>query len=140
QAECAALGLYSHVAFHGHVPFDALLPFYRRADLLLVSSRHEAGPLVVLEAAAAGVPTVGTAVGHVADWAPDAARAVPVGDDVALAASVLEILRDAPRRSEMGRRAFERALSRDADWTAARFSEIYAEMRRERGQPRIRST
>ncbi len=37
---------------------------------MIISSRHEAGPLAVLEAAVKGVPTVGTAVGHIAEWAP----------------------------------------------------------------------
>ena len=36
------------------------------ADLFWLTSRHEAGPVAVLEAAVAGVPTVGTAVGQVA--------------------------------------------------------------------------
>ena len=53
----------------------------REAHVSVISSRHEAGPVVALEAAAVGVPTVGTAVGHIAEWAPDAALAVPVGDD-----------------------------------------------------------
>ncbi|MGA7991577.1 MAG: glycosyltransferase family 4 protein, partial [Thermoanaerobaculia bacterium] len=75
----SALGLSGHVTFHGFLPADALLPFYRRADLLVHSSRHEAGPLVVLEAAACRVPTVGTAVGHIREMAPAAAWSVPVG-------------------------------------------------------------
>ena len=44
---------------------------------MIISSRHEAGPLAVLEAATVGVPTVGTAVGDIAEWAPSAALAVP---------------------------------------------------------------
>jgi len=128
HSECAALGLASRVRFHGPLPFDVLPALYRSADLLLVTSRHEAGPLVVREAASFGVPTVGTEVGQVADWAPEAARAVPIGDASALATAVLELLRDSPRRAELGRRAYELATSFDADDTAARFSEIYAEL------------
>jgi hypothetical protein len=44
---------------------------------MVVSSRHEAGPVAVLAAAVAGVPTIGTCVGHIAERAPSAAtRAV----------------------------------------------------------------
>ena len=62
------------------------------ADLLLVSSRHEADPIALLEAAVAGVPAAGTAVGHFPDWSPDAALAVPVGDAPALAAAAGRLL------------------------------------------------
>ena len=106
--EASALGLSSHVTFHGFLPEDALRTFYRRADLLVHSSRHEAGPLVALEAAACGVPTVGTAVGHIRDFArsaPGRALAVPVGDDAALAAGILALLADEPRRRAMGEAA-----------------------------------
>jgi len=95
---------------------------------MVVSSRHEAGPVAMLEAAAVGVPTVGTAVGHVRDWAPDAAVAVPVGDAAALAGAIAELLRDDARRLAIARRAQELALREDADWTCARIEELYAEL------------
>ncbi|MEO8587231.1 MAG: glycosyltransferase family 4 protein [Acidobacteriota bacterium] len=129
--EAAALGLSPHVTFHGFLPEDALRPFYRRADLLVHSSRHEAGPLVVLEAAACGVPSVGTAVGHIRDFArsaPACALAVPVGDDAALAAGILALLDDAPRRRAMGLAARDWARAHDADATASAFERIYAEL------------
>jgi hypothetical protein len=40
--------------------------------------------MVVLEAATLGIPTVGTRVGHIAEWSPRAAIAVPTGDHTAL--------------------------------------------------------
>jgi glycosyltransferase involved in cell wall biosynthesis len=129
--EASALGLLQHVTFHGFLPLDAVLSLYRRADLLVHSSRHEAGPVVVLEAAACGVPTVGTAVGHIRDFgtsAPERALAVPVGDDAALAAGILALLADEPRRHAMGEAARTWARAHDADATAAAFERIYAEV------------
>ncbi len=114
------------MTFHGFLPSAALLPFYRRADLLVHSSRHEAGPLVLLEAAACGVPTVGTSVGHIRDLAPERALAVPVGDDAALAAGILDLLGDETRRRAMGQAARAWARAHDADATAAAFEEIYS--------------
>ena len=73
-----------------------------------MSSRHEAGQLVVLEAAIAGVPTVGTGVGYVAEWAPDAAVAVPVHDANALADETLKLLQDDERRLAVAREAQRR--------------------------------
>ena len=128
QAECAALGLTSHVTFHGFLPSSATRAFFRRADVFALSSRHEAGPLVVLEAAAAGVPTVGTAVGHVRDLAPDRAVAVAVGDDGALAGGILSLLSDERRRTRMGAAARSWAREHDADATAAAFERVYEDV------------
>src|SRR5580658_5156472 len=94
QRLAAELGLEARVRFHGFLPQRELRPLMERADLLVVSSRHETGPLVALEAAVAGVPTVGTAVGHIVEWAPQAAVAVPVGDSAALAGAIARLLED----------------------------------------------
>jgi glycosyltransferase involved in cell wall biosynthesis len=117
------------VIFHGFLPHAELRPIVERSHVLLVSSRHETGPLVVLEAAVAGVPTVGTAVGHIAEWAPHAALAVPVGDHRALAAETLALLRDEERRLRLATAAQAQALAEDADWTAARIVEHLEEIR-----------
>ena len=123
-----SLALGDVVAFHGFVPHHALRAMVEAADVLLVSSRHEADPIVLLEAAVAGVPTVGTAVGHICDWAPDAAIVVPVGDAAALARATAALLADEPRRLRIAEAAQARALAEDADWTARRIVEIYEEL------------
>jgi glycosyltransferase involved in cell wall biosynthesis len=94
QRRCHDLGLTDHVRFHGFVEHDAVRPFIERADLMVVSSRHEGVPIAALEAAVAGVPTVGTAVGQITDWAPDAAIAVPIGDAEALADAIERLAGD----------------------------------------------
>ncbi|MDB4948434.1 MAG: hypothetical protein JWM27_1083 [Gemmatimonadetes bacterium] len=128
QRRAAEMGLGQAVRFRGFLPHDELRPWVDRADLLLVTSRHEAGPLVLLEAAVAGVPTAGTRVGHLADWAPDACAAVAVGDADGLAAAVGCLLLDEDARLRMAERAQALALAEDADWTARRIREIYAEI------------
>ena len=117
-----------HVRFHGYVPHHELRPFFDRADLLVVSSRHEAGPIVALEAAIAGVPIVGTAVGHIAEWAPRAALAVPCADARALSVAIAELLNDDAKRLAIAHAAQHIALREDADWTAARCTELYEEL------------
>src|SRR5262249_14161560 len=106
---CGELGLAEHVTFHGFRPSDAVAPLYRAAHLHLLSSRHESQAVVVGEAAAAGVPTVGTAVGVVAELAPWAAWAVPVGDADGLAGGALALLRDPAGRLHIGLAAQELA-------------------------------
>jgi glycosyltransferase involved in cell wall biosynthesis len=74
QARAQALGLGDRIRFHGLLPPPLLAPFYRSAHLLVLSSRYESQGVVVLEAGAAGLPTVGTAVGLLPTLAPRAAK------------------------------------------------------------------
>jgi glycosyltransferase involved in cell wall biosynthesis len=130
QALCGELGLADRVRFHGFLPSDQVAPLYHAAHLNLIASRHESQGVVVAEAAAAGLPTVGTAVGVLAEMAPAAAVAVPVGDHAALAAAALALLRDRAEREKIGRAAQQWARDHDADWTAARFEAIYRSVKR----------
>ena len=71
---------------------------------------------------------MGTAVGHVAEWAPQAARAVPVGDWAALARETADLLRNEDGRLQIARAAWRRAVLQDADYTAQAFEKIYGEL------------
>jgi len=119
-----------HVTFHGVQPTEAIAALYRQAHLVVVSSRHEAACVVALEAAAAGVPVVGTAVGYIADWAPERAVAVPPADSAALAGAIEATLADFLRRRLMAAAAREWTLAHDADWSAAQFERLYQEILR----------
>jgi glycosyltransferase involved in cell wall biosynthesis len=119
------LGLEHCVNFTGFKTQRELRPWLEAADLLVMSSLHEAGPLVLLEAAVAGVPAVGTAVGHFVEWSPAAARNVPVGNWVALADAIRQVLADRPLRLRMAEAAQRRAVREDADCTARLFEALY---------------
>jgi glycosyltransferase involved in cell wall biosynthesis len=126
QALAQRLGLSAHVRFHGFLTQMQLRPIVEAADLMVMSSRHETGPLAMLEAAVTGVPTVGTAVGHIAEWAPDASVAVPVGDAVALGGAVRQLLGDEALRFRIATAAQRRAVVANADCTARQFETLYA--------------
>lgn len=128
QALSHQLKLDEFVTFHGFLPQDKIRAFYQNADLFLLTSRHEAGPIAVLEAAACAVPTVGTRVGHVADWDGREAIAVPVGNADALASAIVMVLEDEPRRAMMGRAAQQWAKEYSADSTAQRFEGIFTSL------------
>src|SRR5581483_5748548 len=128
QRMAQRLDLLDHVTFHGKLRYPELHTLASQADLHLLSSRHEAGPLAVIEAALAGVPTVGTRVGHVAEWAPAAAIAVPIGDAEAMACAARALLDDDDRRMRIATAAHALALADNADLTARRFEELYAEV------------
>jgi len=134
QALAMEFGIASKITFHGFLPQRQLRPLLAAAHVNVMSSRHETGPLVLLEAAVAGVPTAGTAVGHIAEYAPDAAIAVPVGDAAQLARAIGQLAHDEERRLAVAYRAQQRAVAEDADTTARQFEEMYLEaaMRRQR--------
>lgn len=132
QALSVSLRLSDRVRFHGFLPQARLRPLVGDAHLMILSSRHETGPLAMLEAAVAGVPTVGTAVGHIAEWAPQAARSVAVGDWSALAGAIRGLLRDEELRLSIAREAFHRAIRENADHTATRFEALYVDAAKHR--------
>jgi glycosyltransferase involved in cell wall biosynthesis len=127
-----AVALADAIHWHGLLSRDALHALACESDLLVHPSRHEAGPLAVLEAAVVGVPTVGTAVGHIAEWAPDAAVTVPAGDAQSFARAIESLLGDEARRMALASAAQARAVAIDADHTAACFERLYDEVVRVR--------
>jgi glycosyltransferase involved in cell wall biosynthesis len=130
QRLAAELGVADVTHFHGWKPQAELRAWMERADILLLASRHEGAPLVVLEAAVAGVPTVGTPVAHLAEWAPHAAVTVPFADPEAMADAVAALLKDEDRRLAIAAAAQRHAVEHDADRGAARVLQIYDELTR----------
>ena len=130
--EASALGVAEWVTFHGFQPQADLARLRDRAHLYVQSSRHEAAGLAVLEAAAAGLPVVGTRFGFVSDWADHAALAVAPGDAAALAGSILSLIAHPARRHELARAARAFAEQHDADATARRMTDLYADLARTR--------
>jgi glycosyltransferase involved in cell wall biosynthesis len=123
------LGITRQVSFLGAVPHAELQMHYSTADLFVLSSRHENHAMVVVESAACGLPTVGTAVGALPELAPDAALTVPTADPAALARGILTLLRDPDRLAATGAAARARVL-RDyaAAPAAARWLALYEEL------------
>jgi glycosyltransferase involved in cell wall biosynthesis len=130
QTLAAGMGLESRVSFHGLLATEALVPLYRQATLFVMSSRHEADGAVALEAAACGLPIVGTTVGYLADWSPDRAVAVPPCQPKLLAAAIVDALRDPARMATIARDARAWALAHDADWSAVQFDRLYRDLAR----------
>ena len=126
QRHSAARGVSDRITFHGFVPQDRLAPLLDAADLYVQSSRHEAAGVSVLEAAAAGLPVVGTRAGYVADWAPDQAVAIEGMDAESLAEAILALRRDPERARAIAGRAQAWTLARDAAWTANQFEALYS--------------
>ena len=81
------------------------------ADVFVLSSNFEGNPLCVMEAMAAGLPVVSTAVGGVPELVEGSRSGVLVsaGDEAALTDAMLQLCRDADLTAKMGRAASARA-------------------------------
>ena len=88
--------------------------FMPNLDLAVMSSFTEGLPVVLLEAGAAGVPSVATAVGGIPEVIDDGVSGalVPAGDAGALARRIAALLDDDGCRQTLGRTARERVQAR----------------------------
>jgi glycosyltransferase involved in cell wall biosynthesis len=118
-----------HVSFHGFLPQVKVLAMLQTADLYVQSSLHEAAGVSVLEAAASGVPTVGTLAGYVADWSPSMAMAVSNAMPESLAALIMAVHADPEGRHSMAKQASTFALAHDATWSAIQFDRLYQSLK-----------
>jgi glycosyltransferase involved in cell wall biosynthesis len=108
----ARAGLKERVRFHGTQPHASLPDWFRGADLVVLASRSEGIPNVLLEAAACGTPFVATRVGGIPEIAHlGASRLVPPDDPVALSRAVTETLEKPPAVPEAGPRDRREAVA-----------------------------
>jgi glycosyltransferase involved in cell wall biosynthesis len=91
QKRLQALGLGARVRFVGACSMAQLPQWYHAADLLVLPSRSEGVPNVLLEARACGTPFVASNVGGIPEIS-DPACLVPPGDAPALARRMQEFL------------------------------------------------
>jgi glycosyltransferase involved in cell wall biosynthesis len=94
-----------------HHPWVANAPgMMRHLDVLVLPSYQEPFGTVLAEAMAVGTPVVATRVGGLAEVVDDGVtgRLVPAGDTDALAAAVLDVLRNRPRMSAAARERSQR--------------------------------
>ncbi len=83
------------------------------SDVFVLPTRADNSPLAVLEAMAAGLPVVATAVGAIPEQVtPDTGILIDRPDPDAFSEAVLGLLRDPDRRAAMGRAGRERVLER----------------------------
>jgi len=127
EREAEAAGLKDVFVFAGLRPdLDRFLPFL---DLMVLPSFTEGLPNVVLEAFAAGVPVVATAVGGTPEVVEDgvSGRLVAAGDADTLGEAILDVLFCEERRQAMGQTGRQRVRDEFSFTTQARaYEQLFA--------------
>lgn len=105
--------LRSRIVFHGNLAHDGLPAHYSTATVFVNPSLSDAFPLTVVEAMAAGLPIVASAVGGVPEAVVDGETGVLVEPDSAdaLATGLSLMLGDCELRQRMGTAARDRAAT-----------------------------
>lgn len=124
QQRLAASGAQASATWLGAVDGRRLMT---ELDLLVMPSRYEGFPYVLLEALHCGVPVVATPVGGVAETNGDAlcGTVVPHDDAEALANAIEQLVRDPVRRARMAAQARLRAPSFSVPVMAGRTEALY---------------
>ena len=114
RAHAAKSGLNGAVQFRPAVSRDEIADVFASADVFALSSDYEGYPRVLMEAAAAALPIITTAVSGSDESVADGASGwiVPVGDTAAFAEKLDLLLGDADLRARMGAAAREHARAR----------------------------
>jgi glycosyltransferase involved in cell wall biosynthesis len=128
QRKIGKLGLGKLVTLAGQQP--DVNPYYHLADIFVLPSHSEGSPNVLLEAMAAGIPTVATNVGGVPEIAIDGKTSLFVEDKKpgALADALFRLLNDEALRRELGQAAAARAAEYDPENYCDAMVEIHRQL------------
>lgn len=120
EAEVQRRGLTDSVTFPGFLNPGAKAAEFEAHDIYLHTNQIDNAPVSLIEAAAAGVPIVATAVGGVPHLFEDGQTAllVPDDDDVAMAAAVERLLSDRQLAEELSVNG--RELAEQSSWPSVR--------------------
>jgi glycosyltransferase involved in cell wall biosynthesis len=111
ERQAADLGIEQRISFIGSLPQEQLARWYRAADLLVLPSRSEGVPNVLLEASACGCPWVASDVGGVPEVAHFGhSRPVPPEKPEELARGIREML-GSTRNTAVSPRSWDTAVN-----------------------------
>lgn len=126
----ATLGLGDRVLFPGRIDYKDVPRYYAAADLFVMTSVTEVGPLALLEAMASGLPVVALSANGAADTVtPGVDGLLTPHDPAEFARAVRYLLTEGGVRREMGRRGRETAKRYSIFDTTRRLVEIYQQAR-----------
>jgi glycosyltransferase involved in cell wall biosynthesis len=140
QLEDRARKVRAKVEFSGHVLQSDVTPIIRRARIFVLNSSYEGLPHIVLEAMAAKVPVVATAVGGTPETIIDGITGllVPAGDATALEERIALLLAKPALRDAIIENATARLIDRFSfDRMAAETEGVLESVLRDRIRHRV---
>ena len=125
----AELEIEEKVLFLGKILPPDLMELYRVGDLFVTASETETQGIVLIEAAATGLPIVAVDAGAVKEICQNGKNGVLChpGDIKGLTKGIVKILTDKKLRTAYGKKSVEIAKKHDINRTLNRFEEIYKE-------------
>ncbi|MGY1846832.1 glycosyltransferase family 4 protein [Blastococcus sp. SYSU DS1021] len=103
------------VVFEGPVPPEQVQARLRTALALVLPSRAEAMPMIILESMSLATPVIASDVGQIADVVDDTGMVVPPADPEALGAALRRMAASPELALSLGRRAWERVRARHSN-------------------------
>lgn len=123
------LDLQNSVKFLGRVMLPDIADIYRGSTVFATASETETQGIVLIEAAATGLPLVAVDAGAVSELCQNRKNGTLCrpGDTSAMARALVRILQDEKLRKKYSAASLEIAKQHDLNRTLARFIEIYQE-------------
>lgn len=107
--------LPDRVVFEGPVAPDEVLARLRTAVALVLPSRAEAMPMIILESMSLGTPVIATDVGQIAEVVADTGLIVPPADVEALGSALRRMVDEPELALRLGREAWDRVKARHSN-------------------------
>ena len=124
------MGISHAVKFLGRVVGDDLYNIYKVGDVFVTASEIETQGIVLIEAAASGLPLIAVSAGAVAEVCQDGVNGYLLnpGDVKGMANAMMEILKNDEKREEMAQKSIEIAEGHSLEKTLKRFELIYEKL------------
>lgn len=124
-----SLGIEKSVRFLGRVMMPDTAQLYRVANLFATASETETQGIVLIEAAATGLPLVAVDAGAVRELCQNKKNGLlcTAGDINEMTDAMVRILQDKMLAKKYGAKSIEVAKKHDLNYTLKRFEEIYQE-------------
>jgi len=129
ESRARQLGIGEQVSFLGQLPpWGPVYEQMDRADVLVLPSRSEGLPRVIIEAMARGLPCISSPVGGIPELLPGEYLVTP-GNSLTLADAICRLTGDLSAMQEAARRNLKKAAEFRTDVLQARRVELYQRLR-----------
>ena len=127
QEEAKTIGVAENVKFLGRVTGPDLPELYKMGSVFVTASEIETQGIVLIEAAASGLPLVAVDAGAVAEVCKNGENGylIKPGDVASMTGAIYRILSDRELREKLSSKSVEIASEHSLDKTIDKFLEIY---------------